>query len=250
MPSSGAVAGIQEPHDEVARTSSQGTYQQRVQGPPDPGPPIVDGDPRLDVAKHQQNDDGDGDADQQGHAGRVHDEIRDHGDQAADKVAQAHGDSRDPRGAGVRLGQLQLKVHHEPEPALLTLGVPGDAQLVDDAAGCRTRDSVLVEHLVDLLPLTVRAVVDLPPLALILGFPVLTLSGGGQVGAQPHADHAREELGQAADDDELGASQGGEAGRQGEGDGEAVSEADWGGGFVRGLFTICGRRLNESATYL
>lgn len=122
--------------------------------------------------------------------GRVHDKVGYHGDQAADKVAEAHGDGGDPGGAGVGLRQLQLKVHHEAEPPLLALGVAGDAQLVDDGAGGGARDAVPVKDLVDLLALAVRAVVDLPALALVLGLPVLALGGGGQVGAEAHADHA------------------------------------------------------------
>lgn len=55
---------------------------------------------------------------------------------------------------------------------------------------------------------------------------MLALRVGGQVGAQAHADHAAEELGQAAHDDDPRVAERGEARGEGEGDGQAVGEAD------------------------
>lgn len=157
--------------------------------------------------------------------GTLHDEIRNHRYQTTDEVAEAHGDGRLPGGSGIGFLELEFKVHHELHPALFTLG-GGDTQLVDDAPGAVARDTVLFEHLINLLPLALGAVIDLPTFALVLGLPVLPLGSGGEVGAQAHGDHAGEELGQTADDDELGAPQGREAGGQRKGHGETIRKAN------------------------
>lgn len=85
------------------------------------------------------------------------------------------------------------------------------------------RDVVLVQDAKDVVALLLREMaVDLLGLALLLGLVVVSLRDGGEVGAQSHADHAGEELGQTAHDDELCAAEAGEAGCEGEGDGEAI----------------------------
>jgi hypothetical protein len=79
------------------------------------------------------------------------------------------------------------------------------------------------------------------PLTRLLDLVVLGFGFGGEPGAQTHADGAGEELGCAADDDDVGGSGAGEVSgylvggmsglrcetsSQGEGHGEAVCEAD------------------------
>lgn len=172
----------------------------------------------LDVSKAQEDDDGDGNRDEERIGNLVHDEVRNHGDEPSDEVAQAHGNTRDPRAVNVWLLEAQRKVHAETNPLLTAL-----AQLLYERRGGLAGDAVLFQDAEDVVALLLgQGAAGLRELALLLGVVVVALGDSGEVGAQAHADHAGEELGHAAHDDELCAAEGGEAGREGEGDGEAV----------------------------
>lgn len=172
----------------------------------------------LDVSKAQKNDDGNSNGDEERIGNLVHDEVRNHGDQPANKVTQSHGDAGDPRAVNVWLLKTQRKIHPETNPLLAAL-----AQLLNKRRGGLAGDAVLFQDAEDVVALLLgQGAPRLRELALLLGVVVVALGDGGEVGAQAHADHAGEELGHAAHDDELCAAEGGEAGCEGEGDGEAV----------------------------
>ncbi len=175
----------------------------------------------LDVAKDEQDDGRDGNGDEKGLADVGHDKVGDHGDQAADEVAQAHGDARDPGAVNVGALEAEGKVDHEAGP----VGAVA-AELVDERLGGGARDGVLFEDGVDLAALGLGHGVDVAALAGLLRGVVVALRHGGEVGAEAHGDHARKELGEAAHDDNLGAAEAGQAGGQGKGHREAVGEAN------------------------
>lgn len=179
---------------------------------------IPNSDVVLDVSKAQEDDDGNGNGDEERVGNLVHDEVRNHGDQSSYEVAQAHGDAGDPRAVDVWLLEAQRKVHAETNPLLAAL-----AQLLNQRGSGLAGDAVLFQDAEDVVALLLgQGASRLRELALLLGVVVVALGDGGEVGAQAHADHAGEELGHAAHDDELCAAEGGEAGCEGEGDGEAV----------------------------
>lgn len=212
------VTPVQRFHKNVTRSSSQHTNDERLNGTPQTSSVIPDGNVVLDVSETQQDDDGDGNGDEQSIGDLVHDEVRNHGYQTTDEVAEAHGDAGNPGAVNVWLVEAQRKVHAETDPLLAVL-----AELVYQGSRRGARDVVLFQDAKDVVALLLReAAVGLLGLAKLLGLIDVSLRDGGEVGAQAHADHAGEELGQAAHDDELCAAQAGEAGCEGKGDGEAV----------------------------
>jgi len=131
----------------------------------------ADGDVVLCVAEDEEDDEGDGDGDEQGVADAVHGEVGQHGDEAADEVAQAHGDAREPGGVRFGLVEAQADVHLEAEPGVGVCVVSSDnivrsssgvvagiisvvdaaAQLVDERGSCRAGHGVAVQDGVDVL---------------------------------------------------------------------------------------------------
>lgn len=121
----------------------------------------------------------------------------------------------------VGLLELELKVHHEAHPLLRVL-----AQLIDQRRRRGSRDVVLAQNVVDLVLFRIGHVLNLKDLALLLRRIVITLRDGREICAETHADHAGEELRETRDDDNFGAAETREAGRQGKGDGETVGETN------------------------
>jgi hypothetical protein len=76
-------------------------------------------------------------------------------------------------------------------------------QCLHNRTRIRPRNLIVAENLVDLFLLGVRHLPDFAPLARLFDLEVLGFGFGGQPGAQTHADGAGEELGGAADDDDV-----------------------------------------------
>lgn len=216
-----ACLGIQRLDDDVACAGGQDTNDERLDRPPQTGAVISNGHKVLDVAKDEEDDGRDGNGDHKGLPDVGHDKVRNHGDQAADEVAEAHGDARDPRAVNVGPLEAQRKVDHEARP----VGAVA-AELVDERLGGGAGDGVALQDGVDLGALGVGHGVDVAALARLLRGVVVALRDGGQVRAEAHGDHAREELGQAAHDDNLAAAEARQAGRQGKGHRQPVGEAN------------------------
>ena len=143
-------------------------------------------------------------------------------DEAAGDVGEGDGKGGAAGLGGCRLFEAELKAHHEVDP-----GVGVGLEREEDGFGAGAGDVVLLEDLVDFFLLVAGAFEDFAFFAEALGGVVLGIAAGGEIAAETHGDGAGGDLGQAREDDQMRGGDGArETGGQGEGDGEAIGEAD------------------------
>jgi hypothetical protein len=147
---------------------------------------------------------------------------------------------------GGRLFEAKLEAHHEVDPRGVVLLECGE-----DGSGTGAVYGVLLEDGVDLLFFVAGAFDDLALFSLTLGDVVLRVAAGSEVAAETHGNRAGSDLSQAGQHHDAGGRYGsGEAGSEGEGNGEAVREADddvadGGGGFEVALYVGAVMRVGD-----